>query len=407
MGASLYNNNGQLSDPNAYVNSRAVEQGGMMSRGGAELGGGNFSQLNNGPAPYMDVGFGAPAGRWGGGAPSGNPYTGAPENQPRMASQQGPQNAGNSMQGMSPMGGNPYAQGSQPQTAMPAQNLGMGSPQQQPMQSASAPVPSASGQGDFGKNPWLQQQGAAMQAASNQNLQQNILPGIGQGAQASGMYGSSRQGVAEGQAMANAQTGLNSSLSNMYGQSYGQDQQYSLGQQNIASQAGIANAQMANQFALGQMNNNTAMRGQDQSFNLGKGNLALGQQQANNSYDLGLRSNDLGFGQLDANINQQNFSNQLAGANFGLGIYDRMNGYNAQGTNNGTQMQNTPINQFNGFNNNVTALAGSGGNNVVAPQGNVLSAGLGAGLGTYGMLSGGTPDRNDTQVRNWLNAGRD
>jgi hypothetical protein len=246
-----------------------------------------------------------------------------------------------------------------------AQNLGMGAGAAQPGTSATG----AASSGSFGNNPWLQQQGAAMQAASNKNLQQNILPGIGQGAMASGMYGSSRQGAAEGRAMADAQTGLNSALANMYSQSYGQDQQYDLGTRGLQNQ-----------------------------YSLGMGNLALGNKQAQNSYDLsnrsmqnqydlGLRNNDLGFANLDANIAQQNFGNQLAGANFGLGIYDRMNGYNAQATNNGTQMQNTPLNYFNQFNANTMQAAGTGGGNVVAPQGSVLGAGIGAGLSTYGLLN--------------------
>lgn len=253
-----------------------------------------------------------------------------------MLAKQGPQ-GGNPAAGGS-QGGNPYMQTSTQTSTQPAQ--------------------SAQSSAGLGMNPWLQQQGQALQAMSNQNLKQNILPGIGQGAQAAGMYGSSRQGIAEGQAIGNAQTGLNSALANMYSQSYGQDQQYALGNKQA-----------------------------DNSFNLGLGNLALGNKQSNQSYDLGLRNNDLGFGNLDANINQQNFNNQMAGANFGLGIYDRMNGYNAQGTANGTQMQNTPLNYFNQFNNNTMAAAGTGSGNQVAQQGSVLGAGIGAGLSTYGMMN--------------------
>lgn len=265
--------------------------------------------------------------------------------------------SGGAMQGMSPMGGNPY---SQPQAAMPSQNLGMGAP---PMQAASAPVPSASGQGDFGKNPWLQQQGQAMQAQSNQNLKQNVLPGIGQGAQAQGMYGSSRQGTAEGIAMGNAQTGVNSALANMYGQSYGQDQQYSLGQQNIASQAGIANAQMANQFALGQMNNNTAMRGQDQSYNLGQGNLALGNKQADNSYNLGLGNQNLNYSQLDS-------QNAQFGANYGLQAQNYQNQWANNNVNAANQMAQTPWNQFNNSAGMANQIAGQGGSTSQTNQGN-------------------------------------
>lgn len=197
--------------------------------------------------------------------------------------------------------------------------------------------PQQAAQPGFGQNPWLQQQGQALQAMSNQNLQQNVLPGIGQGAQAAGMYGSSRQGVAEGQAMGNAQNGLNAALANMYSQAYGQDQNY----------------------------------------NLGMGNLALNNKQANNSYDLGLRNSDLGFGQLDANINQQNFNNQMQSANFGMGVYDRMNGYTQQGINAGTQIQNTPLNYQQYFTNSANGV-GSGYSTGTTSQTNQGNPWLGA-----------------------------
>ena len=183
---------------------------------------------------------------------------------------------------------------SNPYMAPQSTNLGM----TQPAPAAQPTQPST-----LGRNPWLQQQGQALQAQSNQNLMQNVLPSIGRGAQAAGMYGSSRQGTAEGQAIGNAQTGLNSALAGMYSQSYGQDQ----------------------------------------------------------SYDLGLRGNDLGFANLDANINQNNFGNQLQSANFGLGVYDRMNSYGQQDISNSTNMQNTPLNYFNQFNQNANAIAGQGG----------------------------------------------
>lgn len=215
----------------------------------------------------------------------------------------------------------PSAQ-SNPYTAPSTQNLGMGQPAQAapPMQTwqepAGQPAPAAqsSSSAQFGRNPYLQQQGQALQAQSNQNLQQNILPGIGRGAQAAGMYGSSRQGIAEGQAMGNAQTGLDSAIANLYSNSYGQDLQYDLSSRSL-----------------------------------------------NNSYDLGLRSNDLGYANLDANINQDNFGNQLQSANFGLGVYDRMNSYNQQNIQNATNMQNTPMNYFNNFNGNANQIAGQGG----------------------------------------------
>lgn len=272
-----------------------------------------------------------------------------------------------------------------------SQNLGM-SGGQQPQQP--------------GMNPYIQQQAQALQAQSNQNLKQNVLPGIGQGAQAAGMYGSSRQGTAEGIAMGNAQTGLDSAVAGMYSNAYNQDQNSQLQRQGMSNQMSIAgmqnntnmrgqdqsyslgNKQADNSYGLGQGNLTLGNKSADQNYGLGMGNLGISAQNSRNSYDLGLRSNDLGFAGLDANINQNNFNNKMTGANFGLGIYDRMNGYNQQGTGNGTQMQNTPLNYFNQFNGNTMAAAGTGSPNVVAQQGNVLGAGVGAGMATYGGIDG-------------------
>ena len=193
------------------------------------------------------------------------------------------------------------------QPAQPMQNLGMSTPQS-----------SAQGAPQTGRNPYLQQVGQAMQAQSNQNLQQNVLPGIGQGAQAAGMYGSSRQGTAEGIAMGNAQTGLNSALANMYSQGYGQDQ----------------------------------------------------------SYDLGLRNNNLGYANLDAN-------NQQFGANFGLQSQNYQNQWANNSLNAANQMAQTPINQFNNFNNNASQIAGQGQTTSQTNQGNPwLGAIGGAQLGS-------------------------
>ena len=188
------------------------------------------------------------------------------------------------------------------------QNLGMGAGSAQPGTSATG----AQSSGSFGNNPWLQQQGQAMQAQSNQNLKQNILPGIGQGAQAQGMYGSSRQGTAEGIAMGNAQTGLNSALANMYAQSYGQDQQY----------------------------------------------------------DLGLKNNNLGYANLDAN-------NQQFGANFGLQSQNYQNQWANNNVNAANQMAQTPWNQFNNSAGMANQIAGQGGSTSQTNQGNPWLGGLG------------------------------
>ena len=47
----------------------------------------------------------------------------------------------------------------------------------------------------FGSNPYIQGQAKSIQDLSNQNLQQNVMPAIGQGAQMAGQYGGTRQGM--------------------------------------------------------------------------------------------------------------------------------------------------------------------------------------------------------------------
>lgn len=130
----------------------------------------------------------------------------------------------------------------------------------------------------FGQNPYIQKQADALQAQSNQNLSQNVMPAIGQGAQAAGQYGSSRQGIAQGVAAGNAQAGVASAQAGLYSNAYQSDQN-----------AALQNKNMDNNFYLGnqgQMQNfYTAQRGQDQSgmalganlYNMGNtGNLAAG-----------------------------------------------------------------------------------------------------------------------------------
>ena len=54
-------------------------------------------------------------------------------------------------------------------------------------------------------NPYLDSQAKAIEAMSNKNLAQNVMPGIRSGAEAAGQYGGSRQGIAEGLARGRSQ----------------------------------------------------------------------------------------------------------------------------------------------------------------------------------------------------------
>lgn len=226
------------------------------------------------------------------------------------------------------VGGTPYgqtaAQGLQAPPApvsTPSTNLGMGGGQQS--------------QGQYTPNPYLDKMAQGITSHMYDNWTRSQLPSIRSGAMAAGGFGGSRQGVVEANGLNDMNRSLGANLANLYGSDY----------------------------------NNAMGRN-------------LQQQSINNSYDLGLRSSDLGFGQLDANINQQNFNNNLAGANFGMGVYGMMNGMNQQGINSGTQMQNTPLDYQKYFTNSANATGGMGGTQT-GTQGttsNGLSQGLGLGL---------------------------
>ena len=139
----------------------------------------------------------------------------------------------------------------------------------------------------FGQNPYIQKQADALQAQSNQNLSQNVMPAIGQGAQAAGQYGGSRQGIAQGVAAGNAQAGVAGAQANLYANAYATDQN-----------AQLSNKSLDNNFFLGnqgQMQNfYTAQRGQDQS------GMALGA----NLYNMG-NSGNLGAGAGQTSLGQQ------------------------------------------------------------------------------------------------------
>lgn len=221
-----------------------------------------------------------------------------------------------------------------------------------------------------GSNPYVQNQANALQASSNQNLKQNVLPGIGQGAQAAGMYGSSRQGIAEGQAMANAQTGLDSATANLYSNAYAQDQNAQLQRDQMANQSSIASMQndtnrlgLNNQFTLGQGNLALNNRQADNQFTLGQGNLSLGNKQADNSYNLGLGQQNLGWGNLDQ-------SNQQFGANLGLQAQNYQNQWANNNALTANQIAQTPQNQFAQLSGNANAIAGQGSTSSNTNQAN-------------------------------------
>lgn len=184
--------------------------------------------------------------------------------------------------------------------------INQGSPQVQPSQNLGfgGSVP--------GQNPYLAQQAQGITQQMNDNWTRNQLPSIRSGAMAAGGFGGSRQGVVEANGLNDMNRSLGQNLTNLYGTDW-----------------------------TNQQNRNLQKQGLD------------------NSYDLGLRSNDLGYANLDAGIANSNFNNQLAAANFGLGVYNTMNQQTQNGINAGTTIQNTPLDYQKYFTNSANGV-GSG-----------------------------------------------
>lgn len=193
-----------------------------------------------------------------------------------------------------------------------------------------------------GQNPYLQQMGDALTKTLTNNWQRNVQPQIASSAMATGGYGGSRQGVIEANSANDLNQGIGSALAGLYGNGYNTSLQYDLGVKN-------------NQ--------------------LGFGNLGLG------------------YANLDRSINNDNNSWQLQGANFGLGVYDKLQQGNQTGIQSGTNIQNTPMNNWSQFGNQANSFGQGYGTTTGNPnqQGSPLMGALGgAQLGN--------------QVGNWWNS---
>ena len=182
-------------------------------------------------------------------------------------------------------------------------------PQQQPSQNLGI-----GGSYNPQQNPYLGQMGRDIGSQMFDNWSRTQMPSIRSGAMAAGGFGGSRQGVVEANGMNDMNRQYGQALTSMYGNDWSQQQGRNLQQQGI-----------------------------------------------NNSYDLGLRSSDLGFANLDANINQNNFGNQMQAANFGLGVYNTLNNQTQQGINAGTNIQNTPLDYQKYFSGSANSAGGNGG----------------------------------------------
>lgn len=256
---------------------------------------------------------------------------------------------------------------------------------------AATPAAQAQTMQGYERNPYLDEMARGITSQMNENWSRNIAPTIRSGAMAAGGFGGSRQGVVEANALNDMNRSLGQNLTNLYGQDYTQDraralqkyqadQGFALGNANI----GLGYAGLNNQFNIASMGNDTTRRGQDQSFTLGQGNLALGNKNADNNYITQNRQIDNNWttanrqidnnwaaqqqnnavqnAQLDWNIYNGNFNNSLASSRLGLDAYNTLNTNNQNGITAATNINNTPINQNQYFNNQYTQYGGQGKN---------------------------------------------
>lgn len=210
-------------------------------------------------------------------------------------------------------------------------------------------------QGEFGnpfaynqQNPYLSQMADTIRSQVTDNLQRNILPGIGSGAQLVGGYGGSRQGVVEANALKDANTALSNSLTSMYYgdyndamnrqlQKYGMDRSYSLG---MANNATTARGQDMN-YGLGMAQNSTSQRGQDLNYGLGMSGLQNQYNIAGMQNQTAQRGQDLSYGANIYGTNAGILNNALNNAtqqygqnlNYGLGMAQNATTLNGQNLN--------------------------------------------------------------------------
>lgn len=156
------------------------------------------------------------------------------------------------------------------------------------------------------KNPYLEQMASTITGQVNDNLQRNIMPNISGGAQMVGGFGGSRQGVVEANALKDANTSLSNSLTGMYYGDYNNS-----------------------------MNRQLQKYGMDQSYNLGLGQLQLGN-----------RNTDLNQVQLGANLFNQGNQGMMSQ---GQGVYNL-----------GLTQQQAPWQVVGGFNSALTPYTGYG-----------------------------------------------
>lgn len=183
-------------------------------------------------------------------------------------------------------------------------------------------------------NQYLDAQADNIQKRLTRNLNENIMPGIGQGATMAGGYGGSRMGIAQGKAIADTQDNLAGQLANLYGTANENAQNRMAGAaQNLSglgAQTELANAGFDNnakQFSANAQNQaslqNAQMQNANSMFNVGQGNTAaqFGANAGNtaNIFNAGQNNANSQFNAGQQNQNSQFNAGQTNSYNLGLG----------------------------------------------------------------------------------------
>lgn len=216
-------------------------------------------------------------------------------------------------------------------------------------------------------NPYLESQANALRQQSNNNLMTSVLPQVNSGAVAAGGFGGSRQGIAQGLAIGQANQGLDAAIARMYGDAHQQERQ-------LQSQMDIASMQDA-----------TARRGQDQSYNLGFGNLGVNAFQAQTQRDLGfggLANQRYG---MDQNFYTAQRGLDQSGMRLGADLFQMGNqGLAGQGQglyNAGLGQYNAGLMPYQAYGNMLSPFTGYGNSNTMTtPGGNLVGNAIGGGL---------------------------
>lgn len=240
-------------------------------------------------------------------------------------------------------------------------------------------------------NPYLDQQAAAITGQLTRNMQENVMPGIRSEALASGQYGGSRQGIAEGLAASRLNQDLAPALTSLYGGAYENAQQRMAGVADALNNQAFQNSALNTQLRQTTNQFNAANNLQNNQFNANLGLQNNQQMMARNQQNLQGRLAGLDALNQVNNMQNQSFSDYMdaAGMPQNLNWQNLMNysGIMQPGSNlGGTQTQTAGKNRLAGAAGGALSGAASGAmiGSVVPGVGTAVGALAGAVLGGAG-----------------------